>query len=145
MRLFPLVLLLLPTLALAARPMQTDDARIVDAKACQLESWVRVDTQAGQLWALPGCNPTGNLELTFGGAVTRPQGGDAVLTDRVFQAKTIFRTLQTNDWAWGLAAGINPHPNLPSPTKYPACRPHLRRNDARTRRQSQKTTLLQSA
>ena len=26
----------------AARPMLTDDARIVDPKSCQLESWVRV-------------------------------------------------------------------------------------------------------
>ena len=25
----------------AARPMLTDDARIVDPKSCQLESWVR--------------------------------------------------------------------------------------------------------
>ena len=32
----------LPT-AHAARPLITDDARLVDAKACQVESWVRTN------------------------------------------------------------------------------------------------------
>ncbi|MCX7627950.1 MAG: hypothetical protein N2Z69_05995, partial [Methylophilaceae bacterium] len=35
------VTLLLTHTVYAARPMITDDARIVDAKACQLESWVK--------------------------------------------------------------------------------------------------------
>lgn len=99
--------------AYAARPMQTDDARIVDEKACQLETWVRSGPQNHQFWALPGCNPTGNLEITVGGARTRNDGDPNQLSDRVFQAKTLFRTLQPNDWAWGLAVGLNPHPNLP--------------------------------
>ena len=55
------IALAVPVVAHAARPMVTDDARIVDAKACQLESWVRHDPDSTQLWALPACNPTGNL------------------------------------------------------------------------------------
>ena len=42
--------------AWAARPMITDDARIVDEHACQLESWWRKQGEHSELWALPGCN-----------------------------------------------------------------------------------------
>jgi hypothetical protein len=37
----------------AARPMLTDDARIVDPKSCQLESWVRDSKHVTEYWALP--------------------------------------------------------------------------------------------
>jgi hypothetical protein len=57
----------IPT-AHAARPMITDDARIVDTKSCQIESWVKKSHDSTEYWALPACNFTGNLELTFGGA-----------------------------------------------------------------------------
>jgi hypothetical protein len=91
--------------ALAARPMVTDDARIVDAKGCQLESWYRSSHEAaGQLWAVPACNPTGNLELSVGGAL-EGQGGDRRLATGLVQGKTIFKPLQPNDWGWGLAVG----------------------------------------
>ena len=44
-KILPLTLFILSVSLLnhahAARPMLTDDARIVDPKACQLESWVR--------------------------------------------------------------------------------------------------------
>lgn len=46
----------------AARPMITDDARIVDAKACQVESWVKDNKGSTEYWAIPACNFTGNLE-----------------------------------------------------------------------------------
>jgi hypothetical protein len=81
----------------AARPMVTDDARIVDAKACQVESWVRRNDSSTEFWALLACDPTGNLEITFGGALTR-DGGLTQTTDVVLQGKTIFRPLETNGW-----------------------------------------------
>jgi hypothetical protein len=46
----------------AARPMLTDDARIVDPKSCQLESWVRDSKHVTEYWALPACNVGENLE-----------------------------------------------------------------------------------
>jgi hypothetical protein len=94
----------------AARPMVTDDARIVDAKSCQVESWVKRNRDSTEFWALPACNPTGNLELTFGGAITR-EGGEDGFTDEVLQAKTIFHPLETNGWGIGLAAGTIRHPH----------------------------------
>jgi hypothetical protein len=96
----------------AARPMITDDARIVDGKACQVESWVRNNRGSREFWALPACNPTGNAELTFGGARTRYDGDGSAMSDVQMQAKTIFRPLETNDWGAGLAVGFVRHPNL---------------------------------
>ncbi|MGZ5073010.1 MAG: hypothetical protein ACXWBL_07725 [Usitatibacter sp.] len=93
----------------AARPMITDDARIVDSKACQVESWIKRNRDSTEFWALPACNPTGNVELTFGGARTR-ENGESAFTDEQVQAKTIFRPLETNGWGVGLAVGTVRHP-----------------------------------
>ena len=51
----------------AARPMNTDDANIVDDKACQLESWVKTTRISLERWAIPGCNLGGDLEWSVGG------------------------------------------------------------------------------
>ncbi len=93
----------------AARPMVTDDARIVDAKACQLESWARKNPHSTEAWALPACNFTGNLELTLGGASTR-EGDKTRTTDVVVQGKTLFKPMDTDGWGIGLAAGTVRHP-----------------------------------
>ena len=114
----PLLLMLAAVAdAHAARPFVTDDARLTTAGSCQLESWMRVYRQSEEIWALPACNPSGNLEFTVGGGKARNDGG-ASATDWLFQLKTLFRPLETNGWGWGLAAGtirhpsINPGPNL---------------------------------
>ena len=90
--------------AFAARPMITDDARVVAPKSCQVESWMRRNPDSTEYWALPACNPTGNLELTFGGAMTRELGMTHT-TDVQVQAKTIFKTLEPNGWGYGLVVG----------------------------------------
>jgi hypothetical protein len=104
-------LALAPALPYAARPLITDDARIVDAKSCQVESWQRVNQGSREWWALPGCNFTGNLEVTLGGALARDAAGRHA-TDVILQGKTLFKTLDTNGWGAGLAAGIVRHPNV---------------------------------
>ena len=112
-----LLALLLPSVALAARPFVTDDARLTNEESCQLESWVRVYPGSKEFWALPACNPAGNFEVTAGGGRARPDGA-AGTSDYILQAKTLFRPLATNDWGWGLAVGkvfhpgISPGPNL---------------------------------
>ncbi|MDR0251248.1 MAG: hypothetical protein LBI35_08105 [Burkholderiales bacterium] len=95
----------------AARPMITDDARIVDAKSCQVESWVQFNRDSTEYWTLPGCNFTENLELTFGGARAR-HDGKTQTTDVLFQGKTLFKTLEPNGWGWGLVAGNVRHPDV---------------------------------
>lgn len=102
--------------AWAARPFVTDDARLTIEGSCQLESWMRAYPDSREFWALPACNPTGNLELTLGGGLA--SGTEGTTTDYVFQLKTLFKPLTTNGWGLGLAAGtvrhpeINPGPNL---------------------------------
>jgi hypothetical protein len=93
----------------AARPLVTDDAKIVDPKSCQLESWLRFNRDGTERWALPGCNFTGNLEWTLGGAV-QPFGDGNALTDVVVQGKTVLKPVETNGYGVALAIGMEQHP-----------------------------------
>ena len=93
----------------AARPLITDDARIVDPGACQVESWVRSNRNSTEGWALPGCNPSGNLELTLGGGRLHDGTGTRT-TSLVLQGKTLFRPLEANGWGWGAALGVASDP-----------------------------------
>jgi hypothetical protein len=88
--------------------MITDDARITDAGACQLEAWQKTLRDSREYWAFPACNPTGNLEITLG-ANDLPYGNGGRAIDYVLQGKTLFRELETNGYAWGLAAGVVAH------------------------------------
>lgn len=91
--------------AQAARPMITDDSRIVDAKACQVESWWRAHRQGTpEFWALPGCSPTEHIELSAGGA-RQSVGGQPHLSDSLAQAKLLLRPLRPNDWGLALTLG----------------------------------------
>lgn len=100
-----LCIALFATTVYAARPMNTDDARIVDAKSCQLESWVKHPKGHTEFWAQPACNFTGNLELTTGGSLTREDGSTRG-SAQMLQGKTLFKPLETNGWGWGLAMGM---------------------------------------
>ncbi len=105
----PLLLLVGASSAHAARPMITDDARLTDEGACQVESWAHIHGNQHEFWALPACNPGGNLEFTLGGALAydgnRPESGAAVI-----QLKTLFKPLETNGYGMGLAAGYATQP-----------------------------------
>ena len=95
----------------AARPMIADDAKIVDPKSCQLETWFKDTKQASEYWALPACNFTGNLEVTLGGARSINKDGPHE-TDFVLQGKTIFREFKTNEWGLGVVLGNIRHPSV---------------------------------
>lgn len=115
--LFFLALIRVP--AEAARPFVTDDARLTAAGSCQLESWTRFYSNSTEVWTLPACNPGGNFEFTLGGGRVNYQDPSRPGSeDYVFQAKTLFKPLETNGWGWGAAVGtvrhpkVNPGPNL---------------------------------
>lgn len=111
-------LLLISQQAIGARPFVTDDARLTNAGSCQVEAWTRVYQHSHELWALPACNPWGNLELTFGGSSAKVDGQSNML-DSAFQAKTLFRELKANDWGIGMALGIISHSDLkPGPNQF---------------------------
>jgi len=97
--------------ALAARPMITDDARIVDAESCQVESWAQFFRGRTETWALPGCNVAGRLELTLGGALTIERGHTRA-TDVLLQGKTVFMALEPNGWSVGVVLGNARHRDI---------------------------------
>lgn len=104
-----LLLLAIGSTAHAARPMITDDARLTDAGACQVETWAHLHGSKNEFWALPACNPGGNFELTLGGALAYANGHQesGALT---IQGKTLFKPLETNSYGIGLAAGYASQP-----------------------------------
>jgi hypothetical protein len=79
----------------AARPMLTDDARIVDPKSCQLESWVRDSKYITESWALPACNVGENLELTIGGSL-ESESGHSSFANELYQIKSIIQPIALN-------------------------------------------------
>jgi hypothetical protein len=101
------------TTAFAARPFVTDDARLTTAGSCQVESWTRIYRHSTEVWSLPACNPTGNVEVTLGAG--RVTFNDPLLdssNDYIFQAKTLLRPLKINDFGVGLAVGSVRHPSI---------------------------------
>lgn len=99
----------------AARPMITDDARIVDAQACQLEAWTRLDRDSREYWALPACNFTGNLEVTFGGGRKEAEG----FSDNVLQGKTVLKPLEAGGWGAAFTLGAVRHPRRVTANGWP--------------------------
>lgn len=80
--------LLVHQAAHAGRPMEVDDAGIVDYRSCQLEAWSEHRKSSDGYWAMPACNLTGNLELAVGGALEHPDQG-ANTKALAIEAKTL--------------------------------------------------------
>ncbi|SDH76670.1 hypothetical protein SAMN05428952_10303 [Nitrosomonas sp. Nm132] len=108
---FILIIICFIDWAHAARPLIVDDARIVDSKACQLESWMKKNTGSIEYWTLPACNFTHNLELTFGGAVIS-NSDNAKNPNILIQGKTLFKPMEINGWGIGLAIGAIHNPTI---------------------------------
>lgn len=54
----------------AARPFNTDDARVVAKGHCQMETWIELHAQGdSELWSLPSCNLIWGTEITLGGMI----------------------------------------------------------------------------
>ncbi|MEO1750994.1 hypothetical protein [Thiofaba sp. EF100] len=97
------VFFLLADAALAARPMITDDARVVDTGACQLETWFKGQRGGDEYWAVPACSPTDWLEITAGASLLLEEGvrrssGDSAL----LQLKTLLKRLPDSGPGWGV-------------------------------------------
>lgn len=94
--------------------MVIDDARMVDAKACQIETWVKKVPGDAEFWALPACNPFGFFELTLGAAYA----SDANLapgqrsTNPAVQFKSVIRPLEVNGYGWGVVLGNLSRPGV---------------------------------
>jgi len=88
----------------AARPMLTDDARIVDAKSCQLESWIRDSRHITEYWALPACNVSENLEVTIGGSL-EGESGHSSFANELYQMKSIIQPIAINQTGYSIVLG----------------------------------------
>ena len=85
----------------AARPMMTDDARIVDPKSCQLESWVRDSKHMTEYLAQPGCNVGENAEITIGGSL-EGENGHSSFSNEIYQIKSIIRPIDINQTGYSI-------------------------------------------
>ena len=116
--LYIIILILFSTHAKAARPFVTDDARLTTDGSCQFESWTRLYESSSEIWALPACNPFGNLEVTLGEGVSHAES-EGTTRDYVAQVKTLFKPLEKNGWGIGLGAGKVFHPEIkPGPNMF---------------------------
>jgi len=92
------------SVARAARPMMTDDARIVDPKSCQIESWVRDSKHMTEYWAQPGCNVGENAEITIGGSL-EGENGHSSFANEIYQIKSIIRPIDINQTGYSIVLG----------------------------------------
>jgi hypothetical protein len=84
--------------------MMTDDARIVESKACQLETWYKDTKEVKEFWAYPACNIGTNAEVTIGGSYER-MNGDTYFANETYQIKSLIRTLEESPLAFGVTLG----------------------------------------
>jgi hypothetical protein len=81
----------------AARPLNTDDANVVDPQSCQDESWVKKSKTSIERWIVPGCNFFGDTEISFG-ANFQSDTGATSSQYHLMQAKKRWRVLEPGDW-----------------------------------------------
>jgi len=91
----------------AARPMSTDDANVVDAHACQLETWLKFNHGSTEYWAIPGCNFGYDIEWSLGGQVqwNDPEVPQARGYSRVFQVKKRWKPVGVGEWGISTTLG----------------------------------------
>lgn len=97
-------LLLVSGLAKAARPLNTDDANVVDPKSCQDESWIKKSKTNTERWVVPGCNFFADTEISLGANF---QSDDGLPNSRyqLMQAKKRWRVLEAGDWGFSTTLG----------------------------------------
>jgi len=92
----------------AGRPLITDDAAVVDAGACQIESWFEQGANVSSRWINPGCNPFGSTEIAFAMAATR-ETGEPSSRIQLLQAKQLLRAFDDNQAGYAVAVGAQRH------------------------------------
>ena len=93
--------------AYAARPLVTDDARLVDPQGCQVETFYKRQREfrESEFGVLPACNPWGRVELSLGGVwIDSAPTGDA--RSVTLQAKTLLVPLEPNGAGFAFTIGV---------------------------------------
>lgn len=89
----------------AARPMNTDDANVVDPNSCQLESWVKTTSTSFERWAIPGCNFGADVEWSVGGNAQQEQN-TASTQFWLVQAKKRWRVVDDDTIGFSTTLGV---------------------------------------
>jgi hypothetical protein len=92
--------------AWAARPLNTDDANIVDEQSCQLETWFKKNHDSTEYWAVPGCNFGKDIEWSLG---EQKQWNQQDPNGQVghFQAKKRWKPVKAGTWGLSTTLGIS--------------------------------------
>jgi len=90
--------------AYAAGGMNVDDAQILEADTCQLESWAQFNHTGTERWFSPACSPNEHVEFSWAGAWQRDLSGTYLAASQ-FQGKTVLRELSSDVTAIGMLAG----------------------------------------
>jgi hypothetical protein len=95
----------------AAEPFVTDDARILERGACQLETGTRRQPAAREFWLLPTCNLWLNIEAQFG-RTTAVADDQARSVSNVVQLKGLWRELERDGYGigWSVSSEARRHP-----------------------------------
>src|SRR2546421_780993 len=97
------------TSALAGRPLTTEDATVVEDKACQVESWIDRSRVATQAWAVPACNFGGGIEWQAGFARSR-EHSRSFFSESYLQAKKVMVAPEPGSWGYGFVIGASRFP-----------------------------------
>lgn len=97
----------------AARPMITDDARVVDRHSCQLETWGVLTHTGSEYYIVPACNMFLGLEVSLGGKLsnmseyyTQEQRGARWEGKQILGGiKKVFGDLESDGYSFGFALG----------------------------------------
>jgi hypothetical protein len=106
------VLLFLAMPAFAGRPFTTEDAAVLEDKACQVEAYVNHSRDATTGWLVPSCNFGMGIQWQAGGARTR-EDGHSTFSETYVQAKTVFPSADGSPWKAGLVLGVIRRPREP--------------------------------
>jgi len=87
----------------AARPMNTDDANIVDYKSCQVESWYKKNQNNSEFWSIPGCNFGNDIEWSLGGVHQTAGSSDAA---NFWLGQVKKRWIPVQDGQWGISSTV---------------------------------------
>lgn len=94
------------TTAWAGRPLDTEDASVLEDKRCQVEAWVDRSRESTQAWFAPACNFGANIEWQVGFGRSREEG-TSHFNESYAQAKTVFKPIEDDSaWGVGLVLGV---------------------------------------
>ena len=100
--------LLAPAWSFAGRPLTTEDASVLDDKACQVEAWIDRSRESTTGWLVPACNFGLGIEWQAGFARRHAQG-ESAFSDAYFQGKAVWRTADEGPFGLGIVVGVLKH------------------------------------